>query len=119
MKRKFELDLNQFTGTSRYHTISPFKGFPVATDGVIALAKEADCFGLLDAIGSYQGNNKKLDPEFQVWKLKVNPNDNSAVLRGYNDQTLAVEQKITYTDFPLNEIKLYVINNVILLPSEY
>jgi hypothetical protein len=118
MRRKFNLDLEQFTGTSNYHKFSSFPNFPVATAGIIALATEAECFWLLDAIGSYQGKNNKLDPEFQVWKLTVNP-DNSAVLRGYNDETLIVEQKIPYTDFPLDEIKLYVINNVILLPSEY
>ena len=119
MRRPFNLDLNQFIGTAQYHKFSPFKGFPVATDGVIALAQEAECFWLLDAIGSYQGKNKTLDPEFQVWKLTVNQDNDSAVLRGYNDKTLIVEQKISYTDFPLDEIKLYLINNVILLPSEY
>ena len=30
-----------------------------------------------------------------------------------------VRKKIPYTDFPLDEIKLYLIDNVLLLTSEY
>jgi len=36
--------------------------------------------------------------------------------RDTND--IAITQDIPYTDFPLDEIKLYCINGVILLPSE-
>jgi hypothetical protein len=118
MKRKLNINLHEYTGTTKYHRFSMFPNFPVATDGVIAPATEAECFWLLDAIGSYQGNNKKLDPEFQVWVLKVNHDDDTAVLRGYNDKTLIVTQKISYTDFPLDKIKLYLMDNVFLLPSE-
>lgn len=119
MKSKQEiLNLMKYAiGTEYYHKFSPIAGFPVATDGIIALAEAAECFWLLDAIGSYQ-INKKLNPKFQIWKLEVNQENSSAVLRGYNDKDLIIEQKIPYTDFPLDEINIYVINDVILLPSE-
>jgi hypothetical protein len=117
-KRKEVLALiSQATGTSQYHRFSMFSGFPLITDGVLALAESAGCFWLLDIIGSYQ-SDKALDKNFQVWKLEVNP-DNSADVYGYNDTTLIITQKIPYTDFPLDEIKLYLIDGVILLPSEY
>ena len=104
-------------GSDKYYKFSPFDGYPVITDGVHSLAKATGCYWLLDIIGSYQ-SNKRLDPKFQVWKLEVN-DDDRAVVRGYNDTDLIITQKISYTDFPLKEIKLYLIDGVILLPSEY
>jgi hypothetical protein len=105
-------------GTDAYHKYSPIPGFPLATDGVIALAEAAGCYWLLDIIGSYQ-TDARLDPNFQLWKLEVNRKNNSAVVRGYNDAQLIVTQKIPFTDFPLDEVKLYFMDGIILLPSEY
>ena len=105
-------------GTVNYHRFSPIPGFPVATDGVAALAEAAGCFWLLDAIGSYQ-SNVQLDPSFQVWKLTVNTESNEWKLEGFNDTQLVITQNGEYTDFPLEEISLWVSNGVILLPSEY
>ena len=104
------------TGTFQYHRYSIFPGYPVITDGVRALAEAAECFWLLDIIGSYQ-SNRKLGRDFQVWKLTVN-DDKSAVVEGYNDTDLVITQDIEYTDFPLNGLKLWLMNGVILLPSE-
>ena len=119
MKTKQEiLDiLNSTPNSEGYHAISPMPGCPVATDGVIALAEAAWCHWLLDVIGSHQ-RDKRLDPSFQVWKLEVNP-DRNATVRGYNDMELIVTQSITATDFPLDGLKLFVIDGVIMLPSEY
>jgi hypothetical protein len=105
------------TGTTAYHRYSPIPVYPVITDGVLAAAEAAGCFWLLDIIGSYQGNIK-LDTNFQVWTLTVK-DDKSAVVKGFNDTTLIIRQKIKYTDFPLKEFKLYLIRGVILLPNEY
>ena len=57
--------------------------------------------------------------EIQFWKLRVNP-DNSAVLTCERDKDdVALTQAIEFTDFPLEEVKLYLSNGVLLLPSEY
>ena len=113
------LDLiNHATGTTAYHRYSAIAHFPVITDGVRALAEAAGCYWLLDVIGSYQYNSK-LDKAFQVWTLEVNTEKSSGIVRGLNDTTLIITQEIPYTDFPLNKIKLFLIDGVILLPSEY
>ena len=110
--------LNSAHCTEAYHRYSSIPGFPVATDGVIALSEAAGCYWLLDIIGSYQ-TDERLDPEFQVWKLEVNLEKNIGVVNGYNDTELIISQEIPFTDFPLDEVKLYLIDGVILLPSEY
>ena len=105
-------------GTTDYHQFSAHPGFPVITDGVYEVAQAAQCFWLLDAIGAYQ-KNSKLDKYFQVWDLTVDLSDETAVLYGYNDAELIITQEISYTDFPLEKFKVYLMNGVILLPGEY
>ena len=110
--------LAQANGTDNYHKFSPFPGYPIATDGVIAIAEAAGCYWLLDVVGSYQ-SDKRLDPSFQVWNLSVNIETNEWKLEGFNDTELIITQKGEYTDFPLEKFTLWVSNGVILLPSEY
>ncbi|MDL2232138.1 hypothetical protein LJC63_00975 [Ruminococcaceae bacterium OttesenSCG-928-L11] len=104
--------------TEAYHEFSPFPRFPVATDGVIALAEAAECYWLLDIIGSYQ-TDERIDQSFQMWTLEVNLEAGSGVVRGYNDTDLIITQEIPFTDFPLEEVELYLMDGIILLPSEY
>lgn len=110
-------NLGQFTGTERYHrhTLARL----LYTDGVEFLAENADCYWLIDAIASYQPQLKSQRlREFQVWTLTVK--DRSAILtcREDSDCEPVVTQEIEFTDFPLPEIKLWVENGVLLLPSE-
>jgi hypothetical protein len=105
-------------GTYGYYKVSLVPNAPVVTDGVKDLALAAECFWLLDFIISHQGN-PELDKEFQVWTLEVDLIHQTGVVRGLNDTTPIIEQKIPFTDFPLHKLKLYLINGVILLPSEY
>jgi len=110
--------------TEKYYRFSPFPGAPVCTAGVVQLAEVAGCYWLLDIIASYQ-SSRKLDKAFQVWTLEVYNSETAkkmgcaAIVRGFNDKTLIIKQKIPFTDFPLEELKLYLMDGVILLPSEY
>jgi len=119
MKSKEEIleIINHSYGTQAYHKFSSFSNYPVVTDGVLALAEAAGCFWLLDIIGCYQ-TDKRLDPQFQVWTLVVNLEDGTATVNGFNDMTLIVTQDILFTDFPLDALKLFLMDGIILLPSE-
>ena len=106
-------DLNQFIGTENYYRHWTRCG--VFTDGVQYLAEQAGAYWLIDAVFSYRRRES-----FQVWTLRKN-DDNSAVLTMQEDsgEPAKVRQEIPYTDFPLDSIKLYLIDSVLLLPSEY
>jgi hypothetical protein len=93
------------------------------TEGVKYLADQAECYWLLDAIGSYQPQ-LKADPElrfFQVWQLRVD--NHSALLTCWPDSPgqgkPSVSQSIEFTDFPLPEIKLFWSEGILMLPREY
>ena len=96
------------------------------TSGVRWLCENANCFWLVDAIGSYQGDKRVKNDEslqgFQFWTLKVNTEKQTAVLTLERDtDDVVLTQNIEYTDFPLDTIKLYYSpqDKVLLLPSEY
>jgi len=107
-------ELNNFTGTEKYY--KHWTGILVYTDGVQYLAKEGGAYWLIDAIASYRRRE-----HFQLWELKVNTETKEAVLtmREDSDTPVLVKQEIGFTDFPLSKIKLYLIDGVLLLPSEY
>ena len=108
-----ESDLNQFVGTENYYRHWTRQG--VYTDGVQYLAEQAGAYWLIDAIFSHRRREA-----FQVWTLKKN-DDNSAILTMQEDsgEPAKVRQTIPFTDFPLDQIKLYLIDSVLLLTSEY
>lgn len=111
------MNLDQFTGTEHYYR--HWSGL-LYTDGVRYMAEEGKAYWLIDAVASYQRELKgdRLQ-EFQLWELRVQ--DRAGVLTCREDSGMepVVEQRIEYTDFPLDEIKLYVIRGVLILPSEY
>lgn len=115
-------DLRQFTGTTQWHRWSNLTHL-VCTDGAKYLAEEAGAYWLLDAIASHQKSLVRNFPamqSFQVWLLNVS-DDKSCRLTCAEDSDIppVVVQNIKFTDFPMKEIKLYVCDRVILLPSEY
>ena len=124
MKTKDEIlqDLPNFYGTENYYRLSPvFPNF-VLTDGARYLADAAGAWWLMDAVASHLGSYR--DEDFVVAKLLRAKASNAWILRleDGNDEVLA-DQIIEYSDFPLDEITLYVefdgTNHVILLPSEH
>lgn len=112
---KIEEELASFTGTENYYR--HWMGL-LYTDGVNFLVEKANCYWLLDAVVSYQHelNNKR----FQIWKLEKKE-DSSAVLTMQEDEgaPILIEQKIPYTNFPLESVVLWLENGVIYLPSEH
>jgi hypothetical protein len=116
-KEKLEEELNQFSGTAEYHKWSPLFSF-VLTDGAKYLANTAKAYWLMDAIASHQHNKAVAKEEFQVWDLKKVGDAWELTCEDGNGKSV-VKQDIEYSDFPLNSIKLYFSDGVILLPGEY
>ena len=117
-------ELRNFYGTERYYRTNP--GLLV-TDGVKFLADKAHCYWLLDMVWSYLPVlRKSRDTFFVVVLTKEGVRDPGAVFSIQDDippnQTCA-QQAIEYTDFPLDEIVLYLSATeeefVLMLRSEY
>ncbi len=125
-KTQLEINLKQFIGTTQYHRTG-FK--TLATDGAKYLAEEASAYWLLDIIDSVAPFN-----DFAICKLTVTEDEKGRrgkvlIDSGHDPKEekenyqLFHTQDIPFTDFPLDEITLYIQDSehgpVILLPSEY
>ncbi len=123
--------LQHCKATTRYFK-HPF-GLLQYTDGIQYLAKNAEAYWLVYAIASYQSQLIKKPElrEFPLWFLHVEndyefikpASNHCAVLTGWEDtpeveSKLIIRQDILFTDFPLPEIKLYVNELILILPSE-
>ena len=124
MKTKEEIQANmaqaQASGTQEYHKFSILFPRILLTDGVQQLCEDAQCFWLMDIIGSHQPKIK--NQPFQVWKLAVKDRSGKVSATDGNDKVIA-KQNVPYTDFPLEELTLYVADGggryqVIMLTSE-
>jgi hypothetical protein len=122
-------DLAMFIGTERWY-LHGLKRFTY-TDGVKFLAENTQSHWLLDLIASYQHEKKFRNEAYQVWELHLheqNKQQATVTCTDGNDNQL-VTQILEYTDFPLDEIKLYLVGEqwmiehgqypVLMLPSEY
>ena len=113
-----DLNLNdQFKGF--YGTENYYKHFGgVLTDGIKAMAERFKAFWLIDVVFSYQNKKNNLIP-FQVWEITSTGEKATVEMKEDTNKPILVSQKIGFTDFPEGKLKMYLIDNVLLLPSEY
>lgn len=89
------------------------------TDGIKYLAEKAQAYWLIDYIASAQPLKAVRCEPFQVWRLTVHADRKAEIAADDGNGKVIFNGKIPYTDFPLIEIKLYVADGTLLLPSEY
>lgn len=111
-------DLSQFTGTEQWYRHSMVANV-LYTDGVKYLAQHGGAYWLVDEIAFAQGFETVSMEEFQVWKLTVHSDQTAVLACEDGNSNICFSKRISFTDFPLESIELYFLNNVILLPSEY
>jgi len=108
--------LSQFYGSDEIYRYKLVPGH-FFTEGVKFLAENAGAYWLLDLIFSHQLDPKVAGEEFQVWILKVENQKGIAICEDGNDNEVT-RQEIEFTDFPLPEIRLWLENKTLMLPSE-
>ncbi len=119
-----QADLDKFTGTEAYYNVYGIK----VTDGIKFLMDNGH-YWLVTDIASFQsvkfseslnyGKEYIKDLPFQVWILKVTEHSAVLTLQEDSDAPILFTKKYDYTDSPFKELKLWLINGVLILPSEY
>ena len=108
-------NLSQFTGTMQYH-----KGMMTVTytDGIKDLIKLAECYWLIEDI-SIVSKMKFSNIPFQIWVLQVQNGEGILTMKEDTNEPVLYRQEYSFTNFPAGTLKLYLIDEVMLLPSEY
>ncbi len=112
------VDLNQFTGTEHWYRHSLVRKV-LYTDGVQYVAQHGGAYWLIDEIAFAQFDQKIAVEGFQFWRLAVKTDQTAILTCTDGNDRLIRRKRLTFTDFPLDEISFYFTDNVILLPSEY
>ena len=115
-------ELKQFRGTTEYHKhLFPGKSPILLTDGCKYIRDECKAYWLFDAILSYQCDKILKGINFQIWELNRLKLDLTWQLTCREDtgKKPLIRQSIEYSDFPLDYVKIWVIDKIALLPSEY
>ena len=113
-----QTQLAQFTGTEGWYR-SPLSSTIAHTDGIQHVIDAGGAGWLISDIVIFQAEAAIAALDGQFWKLTVLP-DRSAVLTcDDGNGNVIFRNEYAYSDFPLNEITIYLFNDVILLPSEY
>ena len=115
-------ELKQFHGTTEYHKhLFPGKSPIFLTNGCKYIREVCKAYWLFDAILSYQSDPLLRGVNFQIWELKQLRKDLTWQLTCREDRGKKplVVQSIEYSDFPIDYLKIWVIDKVALLPSEY
>jgi len=111
-KEKLEEELPLFLGAEKYYRHLSKK---VYTEGVAYLAKNAECYWLLDEI--FFTDRKE---PFQVWTLTVNKQKEATLtMKEDTNSPILVNKHYPWTTFPLDKIELWLIDGTLILPSEY
>lgn len=124
LSNNMRTQLAQFTGSSTFtrHALIPRM---LMTEGVVYLAQAASAHWLTDAIGSYLLDKRAQQEPFQAWRLVVDTQSCRAVLTMTDGNSSApiITQQIDYTNFPLDQIDLWLVADgehwVLMLPTEY
>ena len=82
-----------------------------------AMAETAGAHWLLDVVGSYQPQLKKVP--FQIWRVESKDGRGTVTMRGDSNRPVRVQQEIEYTDFPEGTFEMYFDGGVLMLKREY
>jgi hypothetical protein len=91
----------------------------VYTPGVADMAEMCSAHWLIDLVASHQVAPSVRAEEFQVWKLTVAADRTALAVADDGNGREVARQVIEFTDFPLDEMTLWLVNGTLLLPGEY
>ena len=125
---ELQAGLAQFTGTEtwyRYRLGQVILAY--YTDGIKYLADHAECYWLLTEIVAAQTEANISTEPFQVWNLRIDENYHATLYCEDGNDNGLFTKAISFTDFPLQEISIWVeygeiegtYKPILLLPSEH
>lgn len=112
------MDLRQFTGSECFYRHPLFRGF-VYTEGVQYVAEHGGAYWLIEKILSLQTVAAVKAEAFQFWTLSVTEDRSAVLVCTDGNRRKVYREALSYTDFPLKAIQLYLTDRTLLLPSEY
>ena len=115
--------LQYFNGTEMFYQIPLLK--TRFTDGLKYLAEVAECFWLITDTSviakSLMNRSEFITIDFKKLCEEERESKGFDAIITYSDgnDTILEKQGYRATDFPLDELRLFFVNDILMLPSEY
>ncbi|WP_026837696.1 DUF6876 family protein [Gillisia sp. JM1] len=116
-------------GLQHFHGTEMFYSIPLLrtrfTDGLKYLANVADCFWLITDTSvvakSLMDRSEFITIDFKRLSQEIQESKGYEAEIIYTDgnDTILEKQEYRATDFPLDELRLFFVNDTLMLPSEY
>lgn len=116
-------------GLQHFHGSETIFQFPLLrtryTNGIKYLANAADCYWLVTDVSviakSLMSRSRFITVDFKKYSPEEAENIGYSAVIKYSDGNGKIfeEHKYHATDFPLEELRLFFVDNTLLLPSEY
>lgn len=118
-----KIELESFSGTETYFKLTDSSPM-MYTDGVRFLATETKAYWLLSLIESFYAHKARFIQKNDFLTIKLTTLINEPYPTGLlrfedGNYNIIHAYAIDSTTFPIDELKLFLIDNVLLLPSEY
>ena len=113
--------LEQFYGTECYHRFNMFFK-TVATDGVIYFANKGGAFWALDEMCIMRMKlieQRKIQSSEYLFYTITSKNGKADITCDDGNSNIYAKKHIAHTDLEEGTYKFYLMDNVLLLPSEY
>tara|TARA_R110002049_G_C8820129_1_gene534394 strand:- start:168 stop:548 length:381 start_codon:yes stop_codon:yes gene_type:complete len=120
---KIKEELQHFCGSQQMFQLPLIK--TKFTDGVHYLAKEAHCFWLITDASVFAKNlmdkSHFITVDFKRLSEVEKTEKGCEAIISYGDgnENILETHRYNVTDFPLDELRLYFVNDTLMLPSEY
>ncbi|PKQ44475.1 DUF6876 family protein [Confluentibacter flavum] len=115
--------LQQFCGTEQFFQLPLIR--TRFTDGIHYLAEKAGCFWLITDASviakSLMDKSYFITIDFKRLSESERQQKGCEAIINYTDgnETILETHRYNVTDFPLDELRMYFVNNTLMLPSEY
>ncbi len=115
---QLKAELRYFTGSEQFYRNPLFPGYRY-TEGVQYMAEKAGAYWLIDYILSNQPDKQLKEQRFQTWKIHVTHEDKAIITVDDGDGNQLQQFRLSHTDFPFEHFTLWLVDSVLMLPSEY
>ena len=105
-------------GSENFYRHSLAKNY-LFTDGVKSMADKCECHWFIDLILSHQVYDNVRKESFQVWDLKRQKENCFTAICTDGNHNHVTRQAIPFSDFPYDTATLWLVDGVLMLPSEY
>ncbi|MGZ8220367.1 MAG: DUF6876 family protein [Methylobacter sp.] len=114
--RNLQIELAQFTGTENYYYLPGLESM-LYTDGVKYFAEQAGAYWFLAIVAT---EVMAFHEQEEFIKIELNVQGSAATLTANDGNgNIFYTRAIEFTDAPEGVWKFYLIENILLLPSEY